>query len=114
MWEGSVMPGHLCVRPGGESGWHVLRIGEDGTLSVLWTLQRFDLAERRAETIAESLARNDHGRILAGRECSGTRAIVMDHDVWVIDHDSDRPHVLAVPMRIPRQRTLSVALDMLG
>jgi hypothetical protein len=83
-------------------------------LHIIETYERFDLAEARAERLAESVARTDHDRYLRGLEDSGTRALMVEHDVWLIEPSRPTPIVLAVPARIPRQRALVEALRIIG
>lgn len=86
----------------------MIRIAEGGRCKPLATFRRFDVAERYAEIIAESLARNDHDRVIRrGTGCSGVRAIVTGWDVWEIDHNSSRPIVRAIKSTVPRQRILT-------
>lgn len=104
-------------RPGGiliADGWEVIRIDESGRETVAGSLTRFDLAERWAQAIAESYARNDHGRIALGKKCSGTRAILVSHDLLVIDHSRSSPIVLAIPSAVPRQRVREAAREILA
>jgi hypothetical protein len=93
--------------------WEIVRIGEDGQWRVMGSLARIDLAERWAQQVAESLARNDHGRVLRGVPCSGARAILVSHDLFVIDHAMSAPRVLAVPSMVPRQRIPDAVREML-
>jgi hypothetical protein len=91
----------------------VLRVGEDGAEDILGSFARIDLSLRWAQMIAESYARNDHGRVALGRACSGTRAILVSHDLLVIDHARPTPVILAVPSAVPRQRVRDAVREML-
>jgi hypothetical protein len=93
--------------------WEIVRIDESGNETVAGSLARFDLATRWALQIAESYARNDHGRVALGKPCSGTRAILVSHDLLVIDHSRPTPVILAVPSAVPRQRIREAARELL-
>lgn len=90
-----------------------MRIDEGGHWAIVATLGRIDLALRYAEVIAESYARNDHDRCRRGVPCSGTRAIVMDHDVWEIVHAMTVPWVLTIPSSVPAEHALLEAFRLL-
>lgn len=93
--------------------WDIIRIDEVNRWMIAGSLTRFDLAERWAQAIAESYARNDHGRVSLGKPCSGTRAILVSHDLWVIDHHRSAPRVLAIPSMVPAARIPDAVREML-
>ena len=90
-----------------------MRLDIQGRTTTVADFMRFDLAEAYAETIAESLARNDHDRWRRGVSTSGTRAIIVEPDVWLIDPSRPTPIVLTVSEGVPRPRALREALGII-
>lgn len=114
MFEGAVTPGHLCIPPEDADEWSVWAVSESGHVHRICSLGRFDLAERRADDLAHSIARNDHARVADGKPCSGIRAIVTGWDVWEISHERSDPIVRAAPNAMPIQRVILFAVSLLG